>query len=124
MGGHAGHDHDHGDAPTRRLAVALGVSLLILAVEVVGGVASNSLALLSDAGHVFADAFAIGLAWFASRQAERPANSRQTYGFHRAGILAALANATTLVLISAFIAFEAVHRLLEPEPVATETMLA
>jgi hypothetical protein len=71
------------------------VSAVVLALEVVGGLASNSLALLSDAGHVFADAFAIGLAWFASRQAERPANVRQTYGFHRAGILAALAEAAT-----------------------------
>src|SRR3954462_11173777 len=97
MGGHAGHDHDHGATPSRRLAVALFVSLGILALEVVGGLASNSLALLSDAGHVLTDACAIALSWFASVQAERPPNARQTYGFHRAGILAALANAATLI---------------------------
>src|SRR5881227_3234099 len=78
MGGHAGHDHDHGATPSRRLAVALIVSLGILALEVVGGLASNSLALLSDAGHVLTDVIAIGLAWFASQQAERPPNARQT----------------------------------------------
>ena len=124
MGGHAGHDHDHGATPSRRLAVALVVSLVILALEVVGGLASNSLALLSDAGHVLTDACAIALSWFASVQAERPPNARQTYGFHRAGILAALANAATLIAISIFIAVEAVHRLLDPEPVATGVMLA
>jgi cobalt-zinc-cadmium efflux system protein len=124
MGGHAGHEHDHGAMPSRRLAVALIVSLAILALEVAGGLASNSLALLSDAGHVLTDVFAIGLAWFASRQAERPPNVRQTYGFHRAGILAALANAATLIAISLFIAVEAVHRLFDPEPVATGVMLA
>src|SRR5437660_10722698 len=87
------HAHDHTGTPTNRLLVALVVSLIVLAVEIVGGLASNSLALLSDAVHVFTDVFALGLAWFASRQAERPPNTRQTYGFHRAGILAALANA-------------------------------
>jgi len=116
--------HDHGAAPSRRLAVSFFVSLAVLGLEVAGGLASNSLALLSDAGHVFTDLLAIALAWFASVQAERPPNLRQTYGFHRAGILAALVNAATLVLLALFITYEAYHRLAEPRPVAGQLMLA
>ncbi len=123
MGGHAHHDHGHAAASSNRLAVAVFVSLAILAVEVAGGLAANSLALLSDAGHVFADVFAVGLAWYASRQAARPPNVRQTYGFHRAGILAALFNAASLLVISVIITVEAIHRLLDPEPVASGLML-
>jgi cobalt-zinc-cadmium efflux system protein len=95
-----------------------------LALEVAGGLASNSLALLSDAGHMLTDVLALALAWFASRQAERPPSSRHTYGYHRAGILAALANAVTLVALALFIGYEAYQRLFEPEPVASQLMLA
>jgi cobalt-zinc-cadmium efflux system protein len=83
----------------RRLRAAFGLTLVILGVEVAGGVVSHSLALLSDAGHVVTDFFALGLAWFATAQATRPADARKTYGDHRVGILAALANAVTLLLI-------------------------
>ncbi len=103
--------------------MAFFVSLAVLALEVVGGLASNSLALLSDAGHVLTDVLAIALAWFASVQAERPPNARQTYGFHRAGILAALVNATSLVVLALFLIYEAYQRLFEPEAVSTSIML-
>jgi len=116
--------HAHGPAPSQKLGVALAVSAVVLALEVAGGLASNSLALLSDAGHMLTDVLALGLAWFASRQAERPPNARQTYGFHRAGILAALANAATLVALALFIGYEAYQRLFDPEPVASQLMLA
>lgn len=109
---------------TRRLKLAFLLSGAVLAVEIAGGVLSNSLALLSDAGHVFTDVLALGLAWFASVQALRPATARRTYGFHRAGILAALANATTLILISLLITWEAVRRLQSPEPIDGVLMLA
>jgi cobalt-zinc-cadmium efflux system protein len=120
LSAHAGHAHA---APSHKLGVALAVSAVVLALEVAGGLASNSLALLSDAGHMLTDVLALGLAWFASRQAERPPNPRQTYGFHRAGILAALANAATLVALALFIGFEAYQRLFDPEPVASQLML-
>src|SRR5262249_8477286 len=83
----------------------------------VGGVASHSLAQLSDAGHVLTDIVAIGLAWFATIRAEKPADARNTYGYHRTGILATLANAITLILIVVWIAYEAIQRLQHPEPV-------
>jgi cobalt-zinc-cadmium efflux system protein len=115
--GHAhGHDHTHGMAK-QALRLAFFLTLLILAAEVIGGLLANSLALLSDAGHVLTDIFALGLAWFATAQAERPANARRTFGYHRVGILAALVNALTLIAITGWILWEAVQRFQHPEPV-------
>jgi cobalt-zinc-cadmium efflux system protein len=99
------------------LRLAFFLTMVILAAEVIGGVLANSLALLSDAGHVLTDIFALGLAWFATAQAERPANARRTFGYHRVGILAALMNALTLILITIWILWEAVQRFQRPEPV-------
>jgi cobalt-zinc-cadmium efflux system protein len=110
------HHHTHGMAK-RTLRLAFFLTIVILAAEVTGGVLANSLALLSDAGHVLTDLFALGLAWFATAQAERPANARKTFGYHRVGILAALINALTLILITIWILWEAVQRFQHPEPV-------
>ncbi|GAC1565594.1 MAG: cation diffusion facilitator family transporter [Ktedonobacteraceae bacterium] len=99
------------------LRLAFFLTMLILVTELVGGFIANSLALLSDAGHVVTDIFALGLAWFAVAQAERPANARKTFGYHRVGILAALANAVTLILIAVVILVEAVQRFQHPEAV-------
>jgi cobalt-zinc-cadmium efflux system protein len=96
---------------------ALALTCVILIVEFAGGLFSHSLALLSDAGHVLTDVFAIGLAWFAVEQAKRPADQRRSYGYQRVGILAALVNAVTLIGIVIVIAVEAVRRLASPEPV-------
>lgn len=116
--GHAGHSHDHTHGMARKtLRLAFFLTLLILVAEVTGGLFANSLALLSDAGHVLTDIFALGLAWFATAQAERPANARNTFGYHRVGILAALVNALTLVLITFWILWEALQRFQHPEPV-------
>ncbi len=118
--GHAGHSH----AMTRE-ALRLGFLLTaaILLVEVIGGLLSHSLALLSDAGHVLTDVIALGLAWFAAVQAERPANERRTFGYHRAGILVALFNGLTLVVIALVIAFEAWQRLQAPQAVQPGIMV-
>jgi len=96
---------------------ALALTCVILAVELAGGVVSHSLALLSDAGHVLTDVFALGLAWFAVAQSKRPADRRRSYGYQRVSILAALVNSVTLIVIVLAIAFEAVRRLSHPEPV-------
>ncbi len=98
-GEHAGHDHTHGMAK-QTLRLAFFLTMIILAAELIGGFLSNSLALLSDAGHVLTDIFALGLAWFATAQAERPANASKTFGYHRVGILAALVNAARQALAS------------------------
>jgi cobalt-zinc-cadmium efflux system protein len=99
------------------LKKALALTCVILAVELAGGLISHSLALLSDAGHVLTDVFALGLAWFAVEQAKRPADQRRSYGYHRVSILAALVNAVTLIVIVIAIAYEAVRRIATPEPV-------
>src|SRR3989442_4426022 len=114
--GHAGHDHTHGMAK-QTLRLAFFLTIFILAAEVIGGYLANSLALLSDAGHVLTDIFALGLAWFATAQAERPANASKTFGYHRVGILTALANALTLILIALAILWEAVQRFQHPEAI-------
>lgn len=100
-----------------RLRLAFLLTIAILGVEVVSGIAAHSLALLADAGHILTDVAALGLAWFAAVQAGRPADARNTFGYHRVGILAALANAVTLVLIVAFVVVEAVRRLQDPATV-------
>ncbi len=120
MNEHAGHNHahDHAHGMARQtLRIAFFLTILILAAELIGGFFANSLALLSDAGHVVTDIFALGLAWFATVQAERPANARKTFGYHRVGILAAFVNAMTLIVIALAILWEAIQRFQHPEPV-------
>lgn len=117
------HDHDHGGvfhthAPLGKMRTALFLTVVILVIEVVGGLISGSLALLSDAGHVLTDIGAIALSWFAMKQAERPSNRRMTYGYYRAGILAAFINGITLILITIWILWEAYHRFQHTEHVA------
>src|ERR671937_2090350 len=107
-----------------RLRLAIGLTLGILVVEVAGGLAAHSLALLSDAGHVLTDVFALGLAWFALAQSQRPADKRRSYGYQRAGILAALLNSAVLILIVVGIAVEAVRRLAAPQHVQGGLVIA
>lgn len=119
----AGHHHAHATTG-RRLRIAVFLTALILAVEVAGGLVAHSLALLADAGHVLTDIIALALAAFATGQAERPADARKTYGYHRTGILAALANASVLILIVLVIGFEAARRFQHAEPVTSWPMFA
>ncbi len=91
--------------------------------EIIGGVLSNSLALLSDAGHMFTDTLALALSFFAMKFAGMPATEKKTFGFYRLEILAALLNGVTLVVISLYIMVEAYQRMLNPQPVAGTLML-
>jgi cobalt-zinc-cadmium efflux system protein len=111
-----GHHH-HGIGPetaVRPLAIALALIVAFMAVEVVLGVVAHSLALLSDAAHMLVDAAALGLSVWAARLALRPAGGRMTFGFRRAEILAAQANAITLLVLAFAIVVEAVRRLDAP----------
>jgi len=108
----------------QRLRWALLLTSLILAAEVVGGVLANSLALLSDAGHLFTDLVALGLTLFAVRQVERPSNRQMTFGYHRVGILVALFNAVTLVGITGAIFWGAAQRFRDPPEVEGALTLA
>ena len=128
---HPGHDHGHEHFPghghasggRKGLLLALGITVLMMVAEIVGGLLSNSLALLSDAGHMFTDAMALVLSFLAMKFAEMPATDKRTFGFYRLEILAALLNGVTLVLISLYIIYEAYQRILSPEPVASTLML-
>ena len=117
------HPHRATAAHRPRLVAVFGITLAILVVEVVGGIASNSLALLADAGHVFTDVFGIGLALAAIWFAGRPATNARTFGFLRLEILAAVGNALLLFGVSAFILYEARRRLAEPPEVTSGLML-
>ena len=115
-----GHDHVHGTATATsgqrgRLAVVLGITLTILAVEVVGGVLAHSLVLIADAGHMATDAAGIGLSLLAVWLAGRPSSDARTFGYQRAEILAAVINAVLLFGVGAFILVEAARRLAHPE---------
>jgi cobalt-zinc-cadmium efflux system protein len=109
--------HDLTRGTVRRLALSLGITLLFVVVEVVAGIISNSLALLTDAAHNFTDVMALALTWWALTITLKPAHSGKTYGYHRAGILVALVNSTTLALIAIGIFYEAFRRLLDPPEV-------
>jgi cobalt-zinc-cadmium efflux system protein len=117
---HEGHAHHHGhmgasaDADRRLLAIALGLFLAFTILEVAAGLVADSLALLADAGHMATDAGALALAVFAAWAATRPAHGRWTFGFARAEILAAQVNGLALLLVAAWITFEAVRRLIDP----------
>ena len=117
-----GHSHAS-DAPVRSLRIALALTAVFLVAEVVGGILSNSIALLADAGHMLTDVAALGLALFVAWFSRQPGTPAKTYGYLRWEILAAFINGSTLLLISAWILWEAVTRLRVPEPVAGGLML-
>lgn len=123
--GHAGHANDHvhahahanAESDRRWLAGALAAIVLFMLAEVILGIAAGSLALLSDAAHMLTDAASIVLALWAIRLAARPATGRMTFGWKRVEILSAQANGITLLLLSVWLAYEAVRRLVQPPAV-------
>jgi cobalt-zinc-cadmium efflux system protein len=121
---HGGVGHSHvADAPVRSLRIALLLTALLLVVEIVGGLMSNSIALLADAGHMLTDVAALALALFVAWFSRQPETPEKTYGYLRWEILAAFVNGGTLLLISAWILWEAVLRLRAPEMVGGGLML-
>ena len=126
------HDHGHDHAPwivqdaaggRKGLLIAFSITALMMLAEIIGGLLSNSLALLSDAGHMFIDNLALLLSFFAMKFATLPATDKKTFGFFRLEILAALINGVTLVLISFYIIYEAYFRIIHPQPVHGTLML-
>lgn len=126
-GSHDSHGHSHAPAEIRHerpLWIAFALTALFMLVEVAGGLWSNSLALLSDAAHMFTDVMALGISLFAVRMARRPADARRTYGYARMEALGALANSGLLFVAAGIILWEALARLRAPQPVAQDAMLA
>ena len=120
------HTHSHlteaANLTVRRLTIALAITLTFVVLEALAGFYANSLSLLTDAAHNFTDVVALALSGYAIRLAARPAHSGKTFGYHRAGILIALFNSTTLILITLGIFYEAYQRLVSP-PEVKETVL-
>ena len=119
-----GQGHDHGTSMTgRRLLFSVIITVAFVIGEAAAGYFSNSLALLSDAGHNFADALALVLSFYGLWIAQRPSSAKRTFGYHRVGILVALVNAVSLVVIALIIFWEAASRLRHPEPVQSTPMI-
>jgi cobalt-zinc-cadmium efflux system protein len=134
---HSGHSHDHGHAhgdhghaghvhPTLRPSVlgwAMAATLGLVVAEVFGGFLGRSVALLNDAVHNLSDVPAIGISYLAMRWAQRPADTEKTYGYHRAGTLAAYTNSFVLVLLSIWLGYEALQRFRAPVEVIESWMI-
>jgi cobalt-zinc-cadmium efflux system protein len=122
--GLVGHNHAHSHAATGRVLFAsLLLTAAFVVVETLAGVRAHSLALLSDAGHNFADAFALLLAAIGFYLQTRPGDQFKTFGYQRAGVLVAFINAVTLVVLAGLLFYESYRRLIHPQPVAASTMI-
>src|SRR6476661_7395956 len=125
---HGGHSHSHGGhvhPPLKPsvLAWAMVATLGLVVAEIFGGFLGHSVALLNDAVHNLSDVPALGISWLAMRWAERPADRDKTYGYHRAGTLAAFTNAVLLVLLAAWLGWESIERLRAPVEVVESWMI-
>jgi cobalt-zinc-cadmium efflux system protein len=124
----AGHTHGPASAGSGadhrgRLGIVIAVTTVVLLVEVVGAVVSGSLALLADAGHMLTDVAGLTLAWFAATLARRPATAQRTWGYRRAEVLAAAAQAAVLLAVGGFVIVEGVRRLFAPPEVSSGAMV-
>ncbi|MBM6628906.1 cation transporter [Mammaliicoccus vitulinus] len=121
---HHGHDHNHVHTNNKKiLLISFFIITIFMIVEVIGGYVTNSLALLSDAGHMLSDAISLFIALMAFKFGERVANQRKTYGYRRFEILAAFINGILLIAISLYIFYEAITRFINPPEVASTGML-
>jgi len=118
-----GHAHDHRALSRSRLRLAIIITAAAMALEVVGGLVSKSLALISDAGHMFTHLFALGVSYLALAWSERPATGAKSFGYYRGEVLAALLNGLTVLAVVAFIVYEAVTAIITPHAVQTTEML-
>ncbi|MEP7157494.1 MAG: cation diffusion facilitator family transporter, partial [Betaproteobacteria bacterium] len=116
--GHAGHQHDYRSHDKSLLAISFVITLTTMAVEIVGGLLTHSLALVSDGIHMFTHAFALAVSWGAIVLASRPANMEKTFGYYRVEVVAAFVNGLTILLSAIWIVVEGISRLITPEPVA------
>jgi cobalt-zinc-cadmium efflux system protein len=115
--------HSHQEQRGRRLIAAIGLNFLITLVQVIGGILSNSLSLISDALHNLSDGTSLLIAWLAGKYAQRKPDSQKTFGYRRAEILAALFNGIILIAVTLYLFIEAYHRFMNPQEVKGKLML-
>ncbi|MEM8937924.1 MAG: cation diffusion facilitator family transporter [Bacteroidota bacterium] len=120
---HHGHDHGHADLKGRNLLISILLNVGITVAQVVGGIISGSLALLSDALHNFSDVLSLIISYVANRLAKQKASAHRTFGYKRAEILAAFINASTLVVVAIFLMIEAVKRFWQPEEIGSNLVI-
>ena len=125
MSGNHTHSHvsDIAALTTKRIKLSLGLTAVFVVFEIIAGIFGNSLALITDSAHNFTDVIALGLSWYALKIAAQPAHAGKTFGYHRTGILVALINSTTLILIALGIFYEAYHRFLSPPEVNSAILI-
>lgn len=117
-----GHHHNH-SLHGRNLLVSILLNVLITAAQVIGGIWSGSLALLSDALHNFSDVLSLAISFLAHRLSHKKSGHTQTFGYQRAGIMAAFINAISLIIVALFLIYEAVERFLSPQPIASALVI-
>lgn len=117
------HSHGHKEVSGRNILITIILNIIISVAQVIGGLISGSMALLSDAAHNFSDVLALIISWLAIRLSGRSQTLRQTYGFKRAGIFSAFINTSLLLVIAVILVWEAASRLIHPQPVAGQVVI-
>jgi cobalt-zinc-cadmium efflux system protein len=118
------HSHDHGDLKGKRLAITILLNLLITVSQFIGGLVSGSLSLLSDAAHNFSDVIALIISWIADKLTHKEYSKKQTYGYKRAEVIAALINVVTIIIIAVNIFIEGIQRLFDPQEITGITVIS
>lgn len=117
------HGHDHGHAKGKRLLITIILNLMITLAQVIGGLLAGSLSLLSDAAHNFSDVIALVISWLAEKLSKRKQSNKQTFGYKRAEVIAAMINVVTIIVIAVNILIEGIQRLYEPVAVTGTTVM-
>lgn len=117
------HNHSPGQDSQKNIGIAFALNAVFVVIEIVGGLLTNSIAILSDAVHDLGDSLTLGLSWVLEKRSQKPGNSRYTYGYKRLSLAGALMNALVLVVGSGFIIANAIPRLFSPEPINAKGML-
>ena len=123
MGHLHNHSHDHGDLKGRNLLISILLNILITASQVVGGIVSGSLALLSDALHNFSDVLSLIISYVANKLSKKEASANKTFGYKRAEIIAAFVNASTLMVVAILLIIEAIKRFQHPEEIESNLVI-
>ena len=118
-----GHNHSHGHDSQKNIGIAFVLNAVFVIIEIVGGLFTNSIAILSDAVHDLGDSLTLGLSWILEKRSQKAGNSRYTYGYKRLSLMGALMNAIVLLVGSGFIIANAIPRLFSPEPINAKGMV-